>query len=456
MTSQRISFFVRAAASPSGARALTSLLIAAAMSGCAGGSLDARSAGGHAMTPEERAAKLEQLLGRENAPAPTHKLDMLEGLAKGEIESTTPPRVECKTEGAERSCYIEAALGTNPDGTDASIDCVVSTRVDAFGIVVKRATEGAQLGETPTLEAKAIGEGIGVSFSSNTTKEDAQNVYVGTAKVASLYAHGYEASCFDVQAGGRKTFARVVEHFFDGLHFAPNPTAPALAAFGYQTRVGDRTGGFRYDIIAERASAPGFVEITSRFWLETDGKSWSVRDGAAIVERDAKGAVEKMSNLLWLDGKGPLMVSAKPSEDKKFHLKFEAGEKSSGLESTPKAPLSTDLWSAPELARVSSGASQSYRYAFLDVIDSDPSFHYLTITRSAPGVLFEGDEAVSATGKKPVNAEAAAERDQLFVDARGVVTKEVTTHAVSELVMSWGELPSVISSGKSGASRRGR
>ena len=60
------------------------------------------------MTPEERAAKLEQLLGRENAPAPMHKLDMLEGLAKGEIESTTPPHVECKTEGSERSCYVEA------------------------------------------------------------------------------------------------------------------------------------------------------------------------------------------------------------------------------------------------------------------------------------------------------------------------------------------------------------
>ena len=333
----------------------------------------------------------------------------------------------------------------------------MSTRVDAFGIVVKKATEGAALAETPTLEAKAVGEGIGVSFSSNTTKEDAQNVYIGTAKVASLYAHGYEASCFDIQAGGRKTFARVVEHFFDGLHFAPNPSAPAVAAFGYQTRVGDRTG----EASATTSSPSARRRRASSRSPRASGSRPTANRGRCATAPPSSSAtrrarVEKMSNLLWLDGKGPLMVSAKPSEDKKFHLKFEAGEKSSGLESTPKAPLSTDLWSAPELARVSTGASQSYRYAFLDVIDSDPSFHYLTITRSAPGVLLEGDEAVSATGKKPVKAEAAAERDQLFVDARGVVTKEVTTHAVSELVMSWGELPAVISSGKSGASKRGR
>jgi hypothetical protein len=71
--------------------------------------------------------------------------------------------------------------------------------------------------------------------------------------------------------------------------------------------------------------------------------------------------------------KGPAALSAKPSEYKKFRLKWEAGAQTTGLESTPKAPLNTELWAVPELRKVASGAAKSYRYAFLDMPPRHPA-----------------------------------------------------------------------------------
>src|SRR6185295_19406488 len=104
---------------------------------------------------------------------------------------------------------------------------------------------------------------------------EADNVVVGTAKIAVLYAHGYEGMCVDMRAGGGKTFDRVVEHFFSSLELQSIVT---LFAEGYHVREGDRTSGLRYSSIARQADSKQFTEQAMNFWLATDGNTWSTQD----------------------------------------------------------------------------------------------------------------------------------------------------------------------------------
>jgi hypothetical protein len=411
--------------------------------GCAHGAQGASSPG--AQSAEGTAAKVRKWMAREQPPVNLQRVELLEGLASGDIESKTPPKPECeKTESGAQYCSISADLGKDDDGDDTNIVCTVTDELPVYGILLKKHLEGDALDETPTLAAARVGEGIAVTFVANTTREEGEKTTVGTTKFAALYARGFFATCLDAQAGGRKTFDRVVGHFFGSLKLGAGHDKSTLFAMGHHLRAGDRTGGFRYGVISKRADEdPGFTERSTSFWLETDGKTWSVRDTVIAVDRDPKGAVEKMTELFFPDGGAPLAISAKPSEDKKFRLKVETGEKSSGLESTPHAPLNTELWAAPELRKVASGSSQRYRYAILDVVDSDPAFHYVTLTRSAPGVLLEDDEGTGgAAAKKAAAGGDPPTKDELHVDARGLVTKEVSTHYISEVLYTWGELPS--------------
>jgi hypothetical protein len=327
----------------------------------------------------------------------------------------------------------------------------VTDDLPVFGLMVKKHIGENQLDETPTISASRVGEGIAISFVANISHSEGDKTLFGTAKFAAFYTHGFVATCLDAMSGGRKTFDRVVGHFFGSLKLQPGRDKSTLFALAHQLRAGDRTGGFRYGVISKRPDEqPGFVERSVSFWLETDGKSWSVRDRFVDVQRDPKGGIEKMTELYFPDGQGPITLSAKPSEDKKFHLKLEAGEKSSGVESTPHAPLNTELWAAPELRKVATGSSPHYKYAFLDVSDADPSFHYVTLTRSAPGVLLEDVAQMGGTPAKKTGADIAT-KDELHVDARGLVTKEVSTDSISELVVTWGELPQPGSAHKAGA-----
>ena len=125
------------------------------------------------------------------------------------------------------------------------------------------------------------------------------------------------------------------------------------------------------------------------------------------------------------------------SEDGKFRLKSERAGKSDALESTPRAPLTTELWAASELSKVAKGKSASYRYATLGFDDAgDPKFSYITLSRSAPGVLLEEDKKAKGDLK-------GALKDELHLAADGTVTKEVATSFVSERIYSFGKLPMV-------------
>jgi hypothetical protein len=415
--------------------------LVAAVAACNHGQGPASSPGGSG-DAEGTAAKVKRWMAREMPPAGMQRVELLEGLASGEIESKTPPKPECdKNDSGATYCGISADLGKDEDGDDCNVVCAVTDDLPVFGLMLKKHLGENNLDETPTLTTTRVGEGIGISFVANISHADGDKTLFGTAKFAALYTHGFVATCLDAMSGGRKTFDRVVGHFFGSLKLKPGRDKSTLFSVGHQLRAGDRTGGFRYGVISKRADdEPGFVERSVSFWLETDGKTWSVRDRFVDVERDPKGGIEKMTELYFPDGQGPVTLSAKPSEDKKFHLKLEAGDKSSGIESTPHAPLNTELWAAPELRKVATGSSPVYKYAFLDVVDSDPSFHYVTLTRQAPGVLLE-DASQPASGTAKKASKDLATKDELHVDARGLVTKQVSTDLISELLVTWGELP---------------
>lgn len=428
-------------------------LALASVSGCAnkGGTPAATS-----HDAKDVQARLEKMMARENGPFQKHKLELLDGLAAGEIEAQSAPKPECKKEEGLPSCTFSVELGKDEDGDAHNIICSTSLRFDAFGPTVKGLIDDGQLLETPRVEVKTAGEGIGVAFVANFSREADNSVSVGTMKVATFYAHGFMAECFDKGAGGRKTFGRIVDAYFQSLKFKEAPGRKVAFAFGYKERSGDRTTGLRFGYLATDPGSGATTQSEVAFSLTTDGKTWSVFDAGAEVVRDKDDAVESMRQLLWADGKGPLALSAKPGEDGKYRLKLEAGPRTNALESTPKAPFTTELWSAAELAKVANGGATSYRYATLGVNDDDPAFRYVTLTRAKPGVLLEEVEAGKRT--KALADGAPQPKDEMTVDAKGLVTKRVSTDSVLELVHSWGQMPSFAArkgAPKDGAKKKG-
>jgi hypothetical protein len=272
-------------------------------------------------------------------------------------------------------------------------------------------------------------------------------------KVAALYAGGYTAVCADSFVGGRKTFERVVEGYFSSLRVAENPQFPRLFAVGYRSRSGDRVDGLRYEIIAGRSDGePGFVEFATAFKLRTDGKTWDVSDWGHTITRDERGEPELYESLFYSNGVGPWVLSAKPSEDGRFRVKSAIGDRSDAIELTPKAPVSTELWSMVEMQKLSAGARKSFRYAQPTLDDGDPSFNYIELSRLGPRLLGEREVRHGELGKRKKSDAKADAFDELHLDERGVVVKEVATNSVVELIHSSGELPAPLNGS---ASRKG-
>jgi hypothetical protein len=396
-------------------------------------------------------AKIKAMLSAESQPAPMKKVALLDGLASAEVESNATPRPECEqTDGGDRTCAFQMDLGKDTADSEVSMSCNVTTAFMPFGPLVHVVMDKYSLGELPAITTKAVGEGVATSFVVDAMREDQQHVLIATLKVATFYSKGYVARCVDINAGNREAFARVTNHFFETLKLAPNPRHQTLFTAGYTVRVGETTNGFRVSMITKQGD--GFSEQGTEFRIHTDGKTLNVSDVAHVVDRNEKGGVEKMQYLVWSDGQGPAVLSARPSEDKKFRLKFEAGQMTNGLESTLKAPLNTELWAAAELRDVAGGSAPSYRYAFVDLIDRDPSFNYVTLTRASQGVLLEDVEETSNKDKKA----KGSTKDELHIDARGLVTKEVSSASVTELVSTWGELPELARSKKDGGKAKGK
>jgi hypothetical protein len=285
---------------------------------------------------------------------------------------------------------------------------------------------------------RAAAEGVAISFVANSSTETDTTTSYGTTKVAAFLAHGYFVRCADTSSGLRETFARVAGHLFDTMKLKDSDDAPVVFAIGHEERTGDRTTGYRYTSVSRRPSPDtGYLEWGSSFSLKADEKTWEVLDFTMVTERDTKGSVQQMAEYASQDGTALFEISAKISEDKKFRLKLDAGGKTSALEKFPKAPLNTELGAAPELLRVGSGKAPSYRYAFLGVADGDPTFVYDTLTHSGPGVVLESEDDFASGAKRA----APKSKNELQLEAHGLVKKGILTDSVYELVHTWGTLP---------------
>lgn len=427
-------------------RLLSLVVVSLAVWGAAG-CVDGKH-GGRVQTARSRgrvdaAAEYQRLMSRESDAFPKHRLQLFGGLVTGEYESSAPSKVECTPASAEgdSSCELRLGLGQDSDGDPNDILCLIDTTPRGpFGTVVANRLQGGGLVETPRLTVAKIGDGASVELVANWLKQAESVNTVGTLKVATLFSQGYSATCSDVRPGGRKTFDRVVGELFRSLKFAPNPKRPAFLTTAYELRQGDRSTGFRYSLVEKRIGGKaGSAELDLGFRLKTDGKTWQTMDSSLLVTRDAAGNVDLYRHAISAgNGQTHVVLTAKPSEDRKFRLKVERGEKSDALESTPKAPLTTELWSAAEFAKVARGARPSYRYAILDLDETgEPAFKYLAITRSSAEVLLEEEESARKNDKDL----AGALKDELHVSSDGSVAKEVGTDSVTQRLFAWGKLP---------------
>lgn len=427
-------------------RLLSLALVPLAVWGAAG-CVDARRGGRVANAKShgkvDAAAELSRLMSRESGTFPKHRLQLFGGLVTGEYEASAASTIECTPDGSEgdASCEVRLALGQDSDGDPNDILCLIDTTPRGpFGTVIANRLQGGGLIETPKLTVTKIGDGASVELVANWLKPAEDVNTVGTLKVATYFSQGYSATCSDIRPGGRKTFDRVVGELFRSMKFAPNPKRPAYLTTAYDFRHGDRSTGFRYSLVEKRIGGkPGSAELDFGFHLKTDGKTWQTMDSSLLVTRDAAGNVDLYRHALsGGNGQTHAVLTAKPSEDRKFRLKVERGDKSDALESTPKAPLTTELWSASEFAKVAKGTRPSYRYAILGLDDSgEPEFKYLSITRSSASVLLEEEESAKKNDKDL----AGALKDELHVSSDGSVAKEVGTESVSQRLFAWGKLP---------------
>ena len=431
-------------------RLLSLALVPLAVAGGAG-CVDANHHAGRAQSAKSRghvdpAAELQRLMARESDTFPKHRLQLFGGLVTGEYEASAPSKVECTPDGTDgdSSCEVRLALGQDVDGDPNDILCLIDTTPRGpFGTVVANRLQGGGLIETPKLTVAKIGEGASVELVANWLKKTEAVNTVGTLKVATYFSQGYSATCSDIRPGGRKTFDRVVGALFQSMRFAQNPKRPAFLAAAYDHRQGDRSTGFRYSLVERRLGGKaGSAELDFGFHLKTDGKTWQTMDSSLLVTRDAAGNVELYRHALsGGNGQTHAVLTAKPGEDRKFRLKVERGDKTDALESTPKAPLTTELWSASEFAKVARGARPSYRYAILGIDDSgEPEFKYLSITRSSANVLLEEEESATKNDKRL----DGALKDELHVSSDGSVAKEVGTDSVSQRLFAWGKLPDAL------------
>lgn len=359
-----------------------------------------------------------------------------------EIESKAEPKVSCeKLESGSLVCNVGVDLGPDDDGDANGFSCtaVVSRIPLPFGLLFKQTLAGRTIEEVPIVEVENLPKDITASrVVVPSYGERDQSTAFATTKVAVAYGPGYTLTCEDNGAGGSAAFRRISSRFFTSAAFSKMPPAPMLRA-AFKQRRGESVRGFSLATVHKEED--GYWESHQSFYLETNGKSWSVFDGQQIVERDAKGAVESMRHTRWFDGGAPVVVSAKPGESGKIRVKVEGPGKSESIEMTPKAPVSTELWEAPALRKVSSAAGGSHKYAFPSIsADGEPTLHYAALSRAKVGVVLE--EIDHGTKKKKTSAEEEhVEKNEISVDERGFSTKQVSAENVYERLFLTGELP---------------
>lgn len=371
---------------------------------------------------------------------PERAVSLFGGLAEGSIQAEEAPKVDCAEKDGMQACNFQTAQGKDSEGDQMIIACEARTDLVRVGHILRATLNQATLDETPQLTSRVIGEGVDMAFVADTSKSGENGVTIGTLKLSVFFAQNYSMSCWDGGSGGRKTFQRVMSSFLSSLKFKPHPVRPARLALGRVLRKGDRVRGMVYSYVQKREDGePGSDETSVYFSLETDGKTWSHRDFLKYQFRDESGRIERASEVFSEDAEVGGELLAKIGENGKLRLKATFGAKSDSLESSPKEPLSSEIWLAPALLRLSKGEIATVKYSGLDFNeDSEPAFEFTTLTRKVPGVLLE--EYASAR-KKTTEAARMQGKDELFLDDEGFVKKQVSTTQTTELVFKWGQLP---------------
>lgn len=407
---------------------LGSLLLGFAAAGCS--APDAAS-GYDAKTVDEEVARL---MRREHPQYPKHDLRLLDGLASAKAESKSKPRVECEN-GKESVCVVQLDMGKDEEGEPASVICSVSTDLVPFGLTVHESVQGGQLINNPSYRVEAVDAGIINRFAADAVTETADGVFLSSVKVASLYSKGYVATCIDIMAGGKKTFQRVAHGFLSSLELEDNPGEPVVYAAGYVQRAGKRALGFRYTYLTR--TDDGLVELGTSFKLNQTKDKWTTFDHGRMITRDDAGRPKRYRSLHWLHGRGPLTITAKPTERGRYRIKREIDGKTDALEITPKAPLETEIGVALKMRGLAHHEATDFRYAFPAIDeDGDPTLLYSVLQRDKTGVVLEetrSHNALDRTADEPAS--------ELHVDEDGAVTRQVDSKSTFELVYRIGKLP---------------
>lgn len=394
-----------------------------------------------AVDPAERAAKITKWRAWEPKSLKKHRVEFADAGMSAELESVAAPKVECQKLGTGGMlCGAQVDLGTDDEGEKKELTC--SVLVDKtplpFGVLFKRTLGGRTIEEVPKLEIESTPHGAAARIVVPSNLDEEERTIFGTTKIAVAYGSGYTLACEDNNAGASAAFKRLASGFFGSASFRKPVTTPLLRT-AFKHRRGDALRGFSVATILKEDE--GYSETYSSFHFETDGKTWHVMDMQKLVERDAKGAIDSIRTVHWREGGSPAVLSAKPGESGKMRLKLEDGQKSDSLEITPQAPLSTELWEAPALLKVSSGAAQAHRYGFLSVnADGEPTIAYSALSRAKSGVLLE---EVDHGGKKKKGAASpeSVEKNEISLDDRGFSTKQVSADTIYERIFLEGDLP---------------
>jgi hypothetical protein len=403
-----------------------------------------KSAAGDAtgMDPTVRAAKLHRIRHWEASQLKMFHVELPDGVMSADLEAKAPPRAECKNlDDGSRTCGIVVDLGKDNEGHPRTIECAAAwTAVPLpFGVMVRTALGRFGLDEPPRVNvAWATGNdgGLVARFNAHVSFETPENTMVGTAKIAARYTPGHTLFCSDTSGGAEATMLRVTNQLFESAR-VKGLTDGVVIQDAFKERRGDAATGFRFSFV-RKAEEGGFTEVTSSFRVTSTDQHWDVRDYVRTASRDPKGAIESLRQVYWLNPKHAVVLSAKPGEQGRLRVKLENNGKSDALEVTPQAPLSTEIWESPGLLRVGSGGSPKHRYAFLAVSDDgEPTLAYANLTRLRDGVV---QEEVEVHGKKTKSA-AKIEKNELSLDGRGFVLKQVSSDSVDERIHFSGALP---------------
>lgn len=421
-------------------------LAGALLAGCApADGRTASSPAGGGGDPTLMAAKIQRIRGWEPTGLKTFHLDLPDGLMSADVDAKAPPKVECKNaDGDTRSCSIVLDLGKDNEGAPRTLECAAAWGPIPlpFGILVKTSLGKMGLNEPPRVDvgwAKGSDGGLVARFNANVSYETNDRVLVGTAKLAARYAPGHTLFCSDTAGGAEKTVQRITTQLFDSTKVKGIADGVVIQTAAKERR-GQAATGFRFDFV-RKGEDGGFTEVKSSFHMKSTDKTWDVNDFAMSVTRDAKGSVEALKELFWVGAQHALVLSAKPGEGGRLRIKLEANGKSDALEMTPQAPLSTELWESPALLRVGSGGAPKHRYAFLAVTDDgEPTLAYSNLTRIRQGIV---QEEVEMHGKKVKDA-GKQQRNELALDDRGFVVKQVSSDTVDERIHLSGTLPTFV------------